>query len=246
MRSSVGDSRTDATRPSSPSDGLIRSLCNTVESARKASVLLVDDHEVVRAGLRSLLDLESSLHVVGEAGTAAEAVRRASLDAPDVVVLDARLPDRSGYDVCAEMKALRPGIRVVILTSFGGSRAVRAAKEAGAAAFEVKSIDAAALIDTIQRVAHGEVLLPADGPDGEWPPEGLTVREFDVARGVAAGQTNKEIADRLFLSETTVRNHVSRILLKLAMHNRSQLAAWMAEREAMRRVTDPLQTEGAS
>jgi DNA-binding NarL/FixJ family response regulator len=72
------------------------------------------------------------------------------------------------------------------------------------------------------------------------------VREFDVARGVAAGQTNTEIADRLFLSETTVRNHVSRILLKLAMHNRSQLAAWMAEREAMRRVTDPLQTEGAS
>ena len=218
-----------------------------MESAQQARVLLVDDHEVVRAGLRSLLDLQPSLRVVGEAGNAVEALRRLSLDTPDVVVLDARLPDRSGYDVCAEITALRPRTGVVILTSFGGSRAVRAAKEAGAAAFEVKSIDAAALIDTIQRVARGEVLLPAGGPDGgEWPPEGPTVREFDVAQGVAAGRTNKEIADRLFLSETTVRNHVSRILLKLAMHNRSQLAAWMAEHEAMRRATDPRQTDGAS
>lgn len=204
-------------------------------------VLLVDDHHVVRAGLRSLLELTEDLTVVGEAATADEAIRRVGLDQPDVVVLDVRLPDGDGVEVCDVIRRRFPDVKVLILTSFADERALHRAVEAGASGFELKRADASALVDDIRRVAGGEHLFDQGrlGLDpGGRPTDPLLAllsdRELAVAHHIADGMTNREISESMFLAEKTIKNYVSSILTKMGMARRSQVAAHVAHVESRR------------
>jgi DNA-binding NarL/FixJ family response regulator len=197
-------------------------------------VLLVDDHHVVRAGLRALLDLTDDIEVVGEAATAKEAIRRVGLDRPNVVVLDVRLPDGDGVATCREIRRRFPGVEVLILTSFADEQALLGAVEAGAAGFELKRADVADLVDDIRRVAAGDRLFTAEQLaviDGETDPllGRLSEQEATVAHHIAAGMTNREIADAMYLAEKTVKNYVSSVLTKMGMSRRSQVAAHVAQ-----------------
>ena len=201
-------------------------------------VLLVDDHEVVRLGLRVVLDVEADIEVVGDADTAARAVVAVGRLRPDLVLLDVVLPDRSGIEACREMRAANPGLRVLMLTSFSDETAVLSAMMAGASGYLLKNAPRADLLNAIRSVAGGATLLdPAvakvvqqrlagissgrPGADG-----GLSEREREVIAAIAEGLTNREIAERLVISEKTARNHVSNILDKLGLSCRSEAAAY--------------------
>ena len=202
-------------------------------------VVLVDDHEVVRRGLRSLIDSYDDLTVVGEAGTAKEGVRRVGYDAPDVVVMDVRLPDGSGVEACREIVDRWPDVGVLILTSFADEEALMSAIMAGAAGYVLKRIDAEALIDSIRRVGAGETLLdPAmaeplfDRLRGHTVDDPLIRRlspqERRILDLIADGKTNRQIAEDMFLAEKTVKNYVSNLLAKMEMSRRSEAAAYAA------------------
>ena len=202
-------------------------------------VVLVDDHEVVRRGLRSLIDSYDDLTVVGEAGTAKEGVRRVGYDAPDVVVMDVRLPDGSGVEACREIVDRWPAVGVLILTSFADEEALMSAIMAGAAGYILKRIDAEALIDSIRRVGAGETLLdPAmaeplfDRLRGHSVDDPLIRRlspqERRILDLIADGKTNRQIAEEMFLAEKTVKNYVSNLLAKMEMSRRSEAAAYAA------------------
>lgn len=202
-------------------------------------VLLVDDHEVVRRGVKAVLDAEPDLEVVGEAGSAEEALRRVGFDSPDVVVLDVRLPDRSGIEACRDIRSHFPEVNVLMLTSFADEEALMAAILAGASGYLLKRIDTAALVDAVRRVGSGESLLDPDMVpklfrrlrDGE-PDDPLLAKLSDQERKIldliAAGMTNREIAEHMFLAEKTVKNYVSNLLTKLGMSRRSEAAAYVA------------------
>lgn len=201
-------------------------------------VLLVDDHHVVRAGLRALLEDEDDLEVVGEAATAADAIRRVGLDQPDVVVLDVRLPDGDGVEACRTIRGRFPAVRVLILTSFADDHTLIEAVEAGASGFELKRVDVSDLVGDIRRVASGESLFTDDllarvgARRQEDPLLGrLSPREAAIARHIAAGMTNRQIAEELSLAEKTVKNYVSNVLTKMGMRRRSQVAAHVAHLE---------------
>jgi len=213
-------------------------------------VLLVDDHEVVRQGLRALLESNETIDVVGEAGTAADAVRRVGYDGPDVVVMDVRLPDGSGVDACREIRSRWPDIRVLMLTSYADEEALVAAIMAGAAGYVLKRINSDELVRSVQRVGHGESLLDPEMTArlfrkirGEAEEDPLLARlspqERKILDLIAAGMTNREIAEELYLAEKTVKNYVSNLLGKLEMKRRSEAAAYAARLAASRRRQYP-------
>jgi two-component system, NarL family, response regulator DevR len=198
-------------------------------------VYLLDDHEVVRHGLRDLLEREGDIEVVGESGSAVDAQHRIPALRPDVAVLDARLPDGSGIDVCREIRSVDPSIHALILTSFEDDEALFSAIMAGAAGYVLKQIRGTDLVDAVRRVAAGQSLLdPAvtqrvlerirRGPEQPDELRALTEQERRILALVAEGLTNREIAQRMFLSEKTVKNYVSSLLAKLGMERRTQAA----------------------
>ncbi|MBA2718858.1 MAG: response regulator transcription factor [Chloroflexi bacterium] len=215
---------------------------------RPLTLLLVDDHEVVRQGLAALLGRREEFRVVGEAGTVAEAIAAARRFRPDLIVMDVRLPDGSGIEACREIRAELPGTRVVMLTSYPDEDAVLSAIIAGASGYLLKQVRARDLVAALQAVGRGESLLdPAvtgrvlerirrvgatDQPDELAQ---LTPQEQKILLLVAEGKTNKEIAVDVFLSDKTVKNYVSSILAKLNLERRAQAAAYMAHlRESSR------------
>jgi two-component system, NarL family, response regulator DevR len=202
-------------------------------------VFLLDDHEIVRRGIADLLQTEPDIVVVGEAGTAAEALSRIPLTAPHVAVLDARLPDGSGIEVCREIRSSTPEIRCLILTSYDDNDAIFAAVMAGAAGYLLKEVRGSYLVDAIRQVAAGKSLMdPAvtgrllsrlrDGAPHDERLASLTARERDVLGLISDGLTNREIGERLFLAEKTIKNYVSGLLAKLGMQRRTQAAVYGA------------------
>jgi DNA-binding NarL/FixJ family response regulator len=203
-------------------------------------VYLLDDHEVVRHGLRDLLEREGDIEVVGESGSAVDAEHRIPALRPHVAVLDARLPDGSGIDVCREIRSVDPTIQALILTSYEDDEALFAAIMAGAAGYVLKQIKGTDLVDAVRRVADGQSLLdPAvtarvldrirRGPDQPDELKALTEQERRILALVAEGLTNREIAQRMYLSEKTIKNYVSSLLAKLGLERRTQAAVLAAK-----------------
>ena len=212
-------------------------------------VLLVDDHEVVRRGLAAMLTAHNDIEVVGDAGSADEAVRRVGLDQPDVVVMDVRMPDKSGIEACREILAAFPDVRVLMLTSYADEEALMASIMAGASGYVLKRVKGAELIENIRRVAAGESLLDPDmverlfdrlrhGTREDPKLAQLTEQERKILDHIADGLTNRQIAEKMFLAEKTVKNYVSTILAKMGMSNRSEAAAYVARLEAGQNI-DP-------
>lgn len=206
-------------------------------------ILLVDDHEVVRQGLRSLIEAHDDLVVVGEAGSAAEGVKHAGLDEPDVVVMDVRMPDESGIEACREIRSRFPAIKVLMLTSFADEEALLSSILAGASGFLLKRVKGREIVESIKRAAAGESLLDPTmvdalyerlrhGPKEDPLLSKLTERELELVNLIAEGLTNREISERLFLAEKTVKNYVSNVLMKLGMSRRSEAAAYVARTKA--------------
>jgi two-component system, NarL family, response regulator DevR len=204
------------------------------------SVFLVDDHEVVRQGLRTLLE-DAGLRVVGEASTAAEAVRRIAATRPQVAVLDVQLPDGTGIDVCREVRSLVPETACLMLTSFDDDEALFAAIMAGAAGYLLKQIRGLQLVESVQRVAAGESLLDPkvtarvldrirSGPRQDPRLATLTDQERRILDLIAEGLTNRQIGSRLGLAEKTVKNYVSSLLTKIGLQSRTQAALFIAGR----------------
>jgi DNA-binding NarL/FixJ family response regulator len=209
--------------------------------ARPLRLLVVDDHEVVRQGLVSLLERREHFQVVAEAGTAAEAVEMARKFEPDLVIMDVRLPDGSGIEACREIRAEFPTTRVVILTSYPDEEAVLSAIIAGASGYLLKQIRSRDLVSALESVGRGESLLDPAVTEkvldrvrriatGTYTDElaQLTQQEQKILLLVAEGKTNKEIASEVFLSDKTVKNYVSSILSKLNLERRAQAAAFVA------------------
>ena len=208
-------------------------------------VMLVDDHEVVREGLKALLDRREGMVVVGEAGTVEQSIEVAVSVHPDVVVMDLRLPDGSGIEACREIRSALPGTKVIMLTSYADEEAVMSSILGGASAYLLKQTRGSQLADAIEGVARGESLLdPAvtlrvleevrKSASGRAKPSSaeaqLTENEQKILHLIAEGKTNREIAAEIFLSDKTVKNYVSNILSKLNMKRRSEAAAYIARR----------------
>jgi two-component system, NarL family, response regulator DevR len=203
-------------------------------------VLICDDHEVVREGLRGLISRQAGMSVVGEAGTVAESIDAAARAKPDVVIMDVRLPDGSGVEACRAIREARPETKVIMLTSYADDEALFASIIAGASGYLLKQTRGQAVVDAITAVAAGRSLLDPDVTGkvlerlresrAEDPAiASLTEQERKVLAGLAEGKTNREIGDVLFLSEKTVKNYVSRILDKLGLSRRAEAAAYMAK-----------------
>lgn len=207
-------------------------------------ILIVDDHEVVRVGLRTFLGRHEAFKVVGEAGSMAEAIEMAARQTPDVVVMDIRLPDGSGVEACRAIRADNPNAKILMLTSYADEEAVLASILAGAAGYLLKEIRGKELIRAIETVAGGSSLLDpavtqtvlerirrtAAGSSDE-KLSALSEQERRILALVAEGKTNKEIAELVCLSDKTVKNYVSSILSKLGLHRRSQAAAYFVRKK---------------
>jgi DNA-binding NarL/FixJ family response regulator len=216
-------------------------------------VFLLDDHEVVRRGVHELLSLDDDIEIVGEAGTAAEALTRIPATRPDVAVLDVRLPDGSGVEVCREIRSAHPDIKCLMLTSFSDDEALFDAIMAGASGYVLKAIRGTDLLSAVRDVAAGRSLLDpvatgrvlarlrdgnANG-DGKGKEDerlsGLTVQERRILDLIGEGMTNRQIGGALHLAEKTVKNYVSSLLAKLGMERRTQAAAYVAKMHAEER-----------
>ncbi|MFH9245532.1 response regulator [Streptomyces lydicus] len=206
---------------------------------RPIRVFLLDDHEVVRRGVQDLLDAEPDIEVVGDAGTADHALARGPALRPDVAVLDVRLPDGDGVSVCRELRSRMPGLACLMLTSFDDDDALLDAIMAGAAGYVLKEIKGADLVAAVRTVASGRSMLdPATttrlmttlrGDENATEPQadalsGLSPREREIVGLIGEGLTNRQIGKRLYLSEKTVKNHISRLLAKLGVERRIQAA----------------------
>jgi two-component system, NarL family, response regulator DevR len=218
---------------------------------QRLRVLLVDDHEVVRLGLKALIERQPSFEVVGEAGNADEALAKARVQRPDVIVMDVRLPGRSGIEATRDVLKILPDTKVIVLTSYADDNLLMDAIEAGAAGYVLKQIGSDALLKALEGVARGESLLDpalmnkvfarlrlAARQERGQAFAGLTEQEVKILALVAEGCTNREIADQIFLSEKTVRNYVSTILGKLSLSHRSQAAAYAVEHGLLSRGRD--------
>ncbi|MBM7507412.1 DNA-binding NarL/FixJ family response regulator [Nocardioides salarius] len=208
---------------------------DTRTDGRRVRVYLLDDHEVVRQGLRALLEGAGDIEVVGESGLAVEATARIPALRPDVAVLDARLPDGSGIEVCRAVRAVDDSIRALILTSYDDDEALFAAIMAGASGYVLKEVTGLNLVTAVRQVAEGMSLIdPAltarvldrvrNGPSTAPELESLTEREMELLALIAEGLTNRQIGERMFLAEKTIKNYVSAILAKLGLERRTQAA----------------------
>jgi len=206
-------------------------------------VLLVDDHEVVRTGIKSMLDAEDDIKVVGEAGTVEDGVRRVGYDDPDVVIMDVRLPDGSGVEACRDILDRFPEVKVLMLTSFADEEALMSAILAGASGYVLKRVKGSDLVNDIRRVGAGESLLDPQmtdklferlrtGPKTDPLLSKLSDQEREIVGRIAEGKTNKQIAAEMFLAEKTIKNYVSNLLAKMGMSRRSEAAAYVARLQA--------------
>ncbi|WP_189536576.1 response regulator [Streptomyces roseolilacinus] len=216
-------------------------------------VFLLDDHEVVRRGVHDLLDGEPDLTVVGEAGTAEQALTRIPALRPDVAVLDVRLPDGDGVSVCRELRSRMPDLHCLMLTSFDDEEALLDAIMAGASGYVLKQITGTDLVSAVRTVAAGQSLLDPGAtarvmarlrggdPQKEEQPglAGLTERERDILALVGEGLTNREIGKRLYLAEKTVKNNISRLLAKLGVERRVQAAVLATQLSGRTPASDP-------
>jgi two-component system, NarL family, response regulator DevR len=205
-------------------------------------LLLVDDHEVVRRGLRDLLNGEEGIEVVAEAGSVGEALVQATASTPDVAIVDVRLPDGNGVELCRTLRSLPNGPQCLVLTAFDDEEALVGAIMAGASGYLLKQVRGQDLVTAVHEVAAGRSLLDpvttarvlermrraADSDELN----SLTERERKVLELIGEGLTNRQIAERLFLAEKTVKNYVTSVLAKLGMERRTQAAAWVARRSA--------------
>lgn len=202
-------------------------------------VFLLDDHEIVRRGLRDLLEAQDDFTIVGEASTAEEALARIAPTQPDVAIVDMRLPDGNGVEVCRDVRSHEPGIQCLILTSFDDDEALFDAIMAGAAGYLLKQIKGTDLVDAIRRVAAGQSLLDPEvttrvldrlrrGPEEDERLARLTEQERRILDLISEGLTNRQIAERIFLAEKTVKNYVSNLLAKLGMERRTEAAVFAA------------------
>jgi DNA-binding NarL/FixJ family response regulator len=199
-------------------------------------VFLLDDHEMVRRGLRGLFESHDDIEVVGESGSAVDAEARIPSTRPDVALLDGRLPDGSGVEVCRSIRSVDPGIKAVILTSYDDDEALFAAIMAGASGYILKEIIGLDLVDVVRKVAAGQSMLDASvtqrvlerirsgGPSQPSELASLTPQERRILELIAEGMTNRQIGEALFLAEKTVKNYVTRILSKLGLQGRTQAA----------------------
>jgi DNA-binding NarL/FixJ family response regulator len=206
-------------------------------------VFLVDDHEIVRRGVGELLSAEPDIEVVGEAATAAQARSRVGAIRPDVALLDVRLPDGSGIDVCRDLLSADPGIRCIMLTAYDDDEAIYAAVMAGASGYIIKDIRGGGLIESVRKVAAGHTLMDPSlkrrvvdrmQDDSNEDPRLATLseREREVLALIADGLTNRQIGARLSLAEKTVKNYVSSMLSKLGLQRRTQAVAVQLETRA--------------
>jgi two-component system, NarL family, response regulator DevR len=206
----------------------------------KIKVFLLDDHEIVRRGLRELLELEDDIEVVGESGSAREATRRIPAVRPDVALLDARLPDGSGIDTCRDVRSVDPGIAALIVTSYDDEQALANAVAAGASGYVLKDVRGNDLVASIRRVAAGESLIDEaqrarlreqwDAGRRDDPRlQALSPQERRILQHIADGLTNRQIGEAMFLAEKTVKNYVTAILAKLGMQRRTQAAVFAAQ-----------------
>ena len=209
-------------------------------------VMIVDDHTMVREGLRMALEAEEDIRVVGEAGDGEQAIKLAQELRPDLVIMDVAMPGMTGIDACQEIRHLLPDTRVVMLTASGDREAVTASLLAGATGYVVEIAGAAELVRAVKAVGSGQVMLPSEMMSSvidEWRRllvdarqrdlEQLTRREREVLLLVAQGLTNREVAARLVISEYTARNMVGSVLAKLGLKNRSELVRWAFEHQVV-------------
>jgi two-component system response regulator DevR len=210
------------------------------ETEQHVRIFLLDDHEVVRRGIAELLDAVPGFEIVGEAGTVEQALARVLAAKPDVAVLDARLPDGSGIDVCREIRSALPNTYCLILTSYDDQDAVLSSVLAGASGYVLKEVRTSGLVDAIRQVALGRSLIDPsviaavmdrvrEGSPTDSRLASLTQREREVLDLIADGLTNRQIGERMFLAEKTVKNYVSSLLGKLGMERRTQAAVFGAE-----------------
>ena len=202
----------------------------------KIGVFLLDDHQVVREGLRHLLESAGDMEVVGEAGTGAEAVEGIARTSPRVAVLDVRLPDFSGVEVCREVRSANPDVACLMLTSFSDEEALFDAIMAGASGYVLKEVRGSDLVGDIRKVASGHSLLDPQLTErimhrlrtgrSDSPDDRLTPQEQRILELIAEGMTNRQIADQMYLSEKTVKNYVSNLLAKLGMSRRTEAAVY--------------------
>jgi DNA-binding NarL/FixJ family response regulator len=201
------------------------------------NVFLLDDHEIVRRGVRDMLEAEPDITVIGEAGTAESALARIPALRPDVAVLDVRLPDGDGVSVCREIRSRMPQVACLMLTSFGDDEALFDAIMAGAAGYVLKQIRGTDLIGAVRTVARGESMLDPEAASKVMarmreqaskadPLAGLTPQERKILELIGEGLTNRQIGERMFLAEKTVKNYVSALFAKLGMERRTQAAAY--------------------
>ena len=207
--------------------------------AEPIRVFLLDDHEIVRMGVRDLLEAEPGITVIGEAGTAASALARIPALKPDVAILDIRLPDGDGVSVCRDIRSKMPQLACLMLTSFSDDEALFDAIMAGAAGYVLKQIRGTDLVGAVRTIASGQSLLDPeaasrvmrrmrDQATAADPLAGLTDQERRILALIGEGLTNRQIGDRLFLAEKTVKNYVSALFAKLGMQRRAQAAAYAA------------------
>jgi len=205
-------------------------------------VFLLDDHEVVRSGLRQLLETGGDIEIVGEAGTVAEALARIPPTKPNVAVLDVRLPDGSGIEVCRDIRSRWPEIGCLMLTSYADDEALFAAIMAGAAGYLLKRVGSTDLVDAVRRTGAGESLLDPSltqrvlerlraGPDEDYRLASLTPQERRILELITQGRTNRQIAEAMILAEKTVKNYISNLLAKLGVERRTQAATFAARLE---------------
>jgi DNA-binding NarL/FixJ family response regulator len=212
----------------------------SILAAMTIKVFLLDDHEVVRRGVKDLLEAEADIKVIGEAGTASSALARIPALQPDVAVLDVRLPDGDGVSVCREIRSRMPDVACLMLTSFGDDDALFDAVMAGAAGYVLKQIRGTDLVGAVRTVATGQSMLDPraasqlmarlrDQAAKKDPLAGLTGQEKKILELIGEGLTNRQIGERLFLAEKTVKNYTSALFAKLGMERRTQAAAYAAK-----------------
>jgi DNA-binding NarL/FixJ family response regulator len=228
-----GAARAQPGQPAEPQPG------EAPPGVRRIGVFLLDDHEIVRRGVRELLEAEPDIVVVGEAGTAASALARIPALHPDVAILDVRLPDGNGVSVCRDIRSTMPEVACLMLTSFGDDEALFDAIMAGAAGYVLKQIRGTDLVGAVRAVAAGQSLLDPEAASRVMrrmrdqatrsdPLSGLTGQERRILELIGEGLTNRQIGVRMFLAEKTIKNYVSALFAKLGMERRTQAAAYAA------------------